>query len=136
MKNSERLSRLFQQAGCNLFDSRDSDDRRLVADLPYDAIVAIMPDAETRNNFVRQIAFQERAPIFAKLLDTFSEDEGGLQAIIMGLRDDEKYASNTSRDDRFGVDSDPQDLRAKKSALQKFILKFSGNETPERKPKP
>ena len=122
MKDKKKLSRLFQQAGCTLFDLNNKSDRIKVADLPRDVVFDIFPDSKKRCEFLCEIAFQEKATCFSKLLTTFQDDEEEMISIIDGLRKDEKHARNYDCNNPYSTVPDMDDLKAKKQALQDVLI--------------
>lgn len=91
----------------------------------YDELINLFPDRNALHKDLTEIAFQEKAAVFRKILFFFKQDEGALAAIIEGFNKDEKFTSNRSNYGDWGADPDPKDLEKKRQALQELAIELN-----------
>lgn len=83
---------------------------------------ALFRDRSKLYTVIEDIALNEKAPAFERLIDIYRDDPLAVQAILSGFKRDEKFNSQSNYDDRFGPSPDHADLEKKRAALINLVF--------------
>ena len=116
--SKELLSKI---ANTVFLTGNDKEQRQYFLTLDRKSTYELIPNESKRLKIIKEIAFQERAESFKKLLKIFEGDEKAILAIVRGYEADVRHNNSYDPGDPYSSPGDKKDLRLKAAALQDFL---------------
>lgn len=107
------------------FSGRLRDNLSIFTDCSYAELISLFPDKSQLCTQLEEIAFQEKADTFEKIVTLFKHDEDALASIIAGFGRDDAFTNNRQNYGDWGVDPNPEDFKKKRIILQNLAIELS-----------
>ncbi len=107
------------------FSGRLRDNLSIFTDCSYAELIRLFPDKTKLCIQLEEIAFQEKASTFEKIVTLFKHDEEAMASIIAGFNHDDTFTNNPKNYGDWGTDPNPEDFKKKRIILQNLAIELS-----------